>query len=138
MNHKEILQKYMGNRVDSDWSYWYQCVDWIRVYSAMRGRDIPNRWDAVVLWTKWLWPKWKRVLPSKINYPSEGDVVVWDKSFGGWYGHIAIANAFCNPLVLRTTDQNAKTGNWSGLGWDSISPYFRSYKWVMCWYKYIG
>lgn len=52
MTHKEILKMYMGKRVDTDGSYGYQCVDWIRFYSVLREREIPNRGDAIILGTK--------------------------------------------------------------------------------------
>ena len=136
MNHKDILKKHMWWRVDVDKAYWYQCVDWIRMYSTYRGREIPNRWNAIDLWEKWLGKDWKKIPKSLLNYPSEGDVVVWDKTWWGWYGHIAICWKFCNPLVLRTVDQNAGSGSGDGLGKNSISPFFRGYKWVVWWFHY--
>lgn len=137
MNHKEILKKHMWDRVDVDKAYWYQCVDWIRMYSTYRSREIPTRGNAIDLWNKWLWPKWKKVVKTTLNYPSEWDIVIWGTTFGWWYWHIAIANWLCNPIILRTTDQNAWSWNWNWLGWNSISPFFRTYKWVLGWYKYI-
>lgn len=136
--HNTILKRYMWFRIDYDDAYNYQCVDWIKEYSSLRSRPITSFGNAYALWEKWLGDKWQKIVSSPGNFPSEGDVVIWSKSWGGWYGHIAIANKFCNPLVLRTTDQNA--GNWNGdwLGWNSISPFFRSYSWVVGWFKYIG
>lgn len=138
MNHKEILAQYTWKSYDNDWAYWNQCVDWIKWYSKLRGREITTRGNAFDLWNKWLWPKWKKIPKTALNYPSEWDVVIWGTSWGGWYWHIAIANSMCNPAVLRTTDQNAGTGNWDWKGKNAISPFFRSYKWVVGWFTYIG
>lgn len=135
--HNAILKKHMGLRVDYDNAYEYQCVDWIREYSTLRGRPITSYGHAYSLWEKWLGKNWKKVEKTALNAPSEWDVVIWDTSWGGGYWHIAIANKFCNPLVLRTTDQNAWSWNGDWLWKNSISPFFRSYKWVVGWYKWI-
>lgn len=137
MNHKEILKKHMWDRVDTDNAYWYQCVDWIRMYSTYRGREITTRGNAFELWNKWLGKDWKKIPKTALNYPSEGDVVIWGTTWGWWYWHIAIAWKFCNPVVLRTTDQNAGSGNWDWKGKNSISPFFRSYSGVVGWYTYL-
>ena len=136
--HNTILKRYMWTRVDYDKAYEYQCVDWIKEYSALRSRSITSFGDAYSLWQSGLGSKWQKVVSSPGNYPSEGDVVCWGPSWGKWFGHIAIANKFCNPLVLRTTDQNAWNWNWNWLGDNAISPFFRSYSGVVGWFKYIG
>jgi len=137
MNHKEILKLWIGKQVDLDRSYWFQCVDWVRAYSNERFRDIPTRGNAFELWNKWLGKDWKKIVKTPLNYPSEGDVVIWGTTWGGWYWHIAIAWKFCNPLVLRTTDQNAGSWNWDWKGKNAITPFFRSYSGVVGWYTYI-
>lgn len=136
MNHKEILKKHMWDRVDYDWAYNFQCVDWIKWYSNLRSREITTRGNAFELWNKWLGKDWKKIVKTALNYPSEGDVVIWGTTWGGWYWHIAICNRFCNPLILRTTDQNA--GSWNGdwKGKNAITPFFRSYRGVVGWYTF--
>lgn len=136
MYHKEIIKYYLGKNADADWSYWYQCVDWVRIYSALRNREITTRGNAFELWNKWLGKDWKKIVKTPLNYPSEGDVVIWGTSWGGWYWHIAICNRFCNPAVLRTTDQNAGSGNWDWKGKNAITPFFRTYSGVVGWYTY--
>lgn len=137
MNHKEILKKHIWWRVDVDKAYWYQCVDWIRMYSNYLWREITTRWSAFELWNKWLWSRWKKIKKTTFNFPSEGDIVIWDTTWGWWYWHIAICNRFCNALVLRTVDQNWWDGSWNWLWKNAISPFFRSYKWVIGWYTYL-
>lgn len=136
--HNTIIKKYMGGRVDYDNVYDYQCVDWIREYNSLRSRPITKHGNAYQLWTVWLWDNWKMVVKTTLNAPSEWDVVIWGTTLGKWFWHIAIANRFCNPMVLRTTDQNAGNGNWDWLWKNSITPFFRSYKWVVGWYTWIG
>ena len=138
MTHNEIMKQWVGKRVDFDWAYWYQCVDWVKKYCQLRDRKITTYGNAIDLWNKWLGAKWVRIVSSPGNFPSEGDIVIWNKNWGGGYWHIAVANRFCNPLVLRTTDQNAGSGNGDGLKKNAISPFFRSYSGVIGWYKYIG
>lgn len=136
MNHNEIMKEYIWKSVDTDKSYWAQCVDFIRLYSDLRWRNITTRGNAFELWNKWLGKDWRKVVKTPGGYPSEWDVVIWGTTWGGWYWHIAIANKFCNPLVLRTTDQNAGSGNWDWRGKNSITPFFRSYSGVVGWYTY--
>lgn len=136
MNHKEIMQHYIWNRVNLDSAFWYQCVDWIRAYTSLRSRYITNRGNAIYLWNNWLGNNWKKVKSTYWNYPSEWDIVFFGTTWGK-FGHTAVCNKFCNPMVLRTTDQNA--GNWNGdwLGKNAILPFFRTYKWVVGWYTWI-
>lgn len=136
MNHKEILKKHMWDRVDVDKAYWYQCTDWVRMYSLYRWRYITTRGNAIYLWDKWLGSNWKKVVKTPLNYPLEWDLVFWGTTWGKWYWHVAIANKFCNPMVLRTTDQNAGTGNWDWLGKNAINPFFRSYSGVVWWFRF--
>ena len=135
--HNTILKKYIGNRVDYDNAYNYQCVDWIKEYSSLRSRPIKSFWNAYELWNKWLGNNWQKIVKTTFNAPSEWDIVIWDTSWGGWYWHIAVCWKFCNPLVLRTVDQNAWSWNGDWLWKNSITPFFRSYKWVKGWYRYI-
>lgn len=136
--HNIILKKYVWYRVDYDKAFNYQCVDWVREYSVLRWRSITNFGNAYQLWQKWLGPKWKRVPMTALGYPSEWDVVIWGPTWGGGYGHIAIVNKFCNPVVLRSVDQNAWSGNGDWLGKNSISNCFRGYSGVVGWFEYIG
>lgn len=137
MDHKTIIKLYTWKSYDNDWVYWKQCVDWIKWYSKLRWRKITTRGNAFDFWNNWLGKDWKRIEKTPFNYPSEWDVVIWGTTWGGWFGHIAIANWLCNPLVLRTTDQNAGSGNWDWKGKNAITPFFRSYRWVVGWYTYI-
>jgi len=50
--HNTILKKYIGTCVDFDHAYNYQCVDWIKEYSSLRGRPITSFGNAYQLWEK--------------------------------------------------------------------------------------
>lgn len=136
MTHTEILKDYMWSRVDYDWKYNFQCVDWIKLYSKKRWRRITTSGNAIDFWSKWLGKDWKKIKNTTWWYPSEWDVVIWWDTWWWGYWHIAIANRFCNPMVLRTTDQNAGSGNWDWLWTNSISPFFRWYSGILGWYTY--
>lgn len=135
MNHREILKKHMWDRVDVDKAYWYQCIDWVRMYSLYRARNITTRWNAIDLWNKWLGKDWKKIVKTPFNYPSEGDVVFF---WGTTYGHVWIGNRFCNPLLLRMTDQNWWDGSGNWIWNNAIKARFRNYKNCLWWYEYIG
>ncbi len=136
--HKAIVKKYMYDRIDFDKAYRYQCVDWIKEYSTLRNRPIVNYGSAFKLWEKGLWKNYTRVISTPGNFPEEWDIVFWGPTWGGWFGHTAIANKFCNPLLLRTIDQNAWSGNGDGLEKNSINPFFRTYSGVVGWFKWVG
>ena len=137
--HNSLLKKYIGNRVDVDSKFWYQCVDWVRAYNNSRKRPITNYGNAIDLWIRGLWPKWQRVEKKDFNSPSEGDVICWGTTWWEWYGHIAIANAYCLPAgVMRYVDQNGWKGTGSGLGDDAIQNRWGTYSWVLGWFKWRG
>ena len=140
MKHSEVLKKWIWNRYQENDKYKYQCLAWVKKYCEEMDRPIWSFWWAAYNWWVTWKPfnnKWKKIPKTPLNYPSEGDVVIWGTTWGGWCWHIAIAWKFCNPMVLRTTDQNA--GNWNGdwLGKNAILPFFRSYKWVLGWYTWV-
>jgi len=141
MKHSEILKKWIWKRYQENDKYKYQCISWVKKYCEEMWRPIGtfggSAYDWWVTWKPFN-KNWKKVVKTPLNYPLEWDLVFWGTTWGKWYWHVAIANKFCNPMVLRTTDQNAGTGNWDWLGKNAINPFFRSYKWVVGWYTWIG
>lgn len=118
------------------YKWWAQCVSFIQFYAKQRGWAITKRGNAIDLWKSWLWPRWKRIESKPTNMPQEGDIVVWNEKWWGWYGHIAVANKLCSPMTLRTVDQNAWSGNGDGLGKNAINSFFRTYSGVLWWFHY--
>lgn len=137
MNHKQFLNKWIGRKYQESPELGYQCVSLIKLYCNERGFPIRSfGWSAINWWNTGcpFNDRWERVEKTMIGYPKEWDIVF----FSGWeYGHVAIANKFCNPAVLRTIDQNAYTWNGKWEWKDAITPYFRGYSNVLGWYTLI-
>ncbi len=52
MTHNEIMKQWIGKRIDMDGAYRYQCVDWVKKYTSLRGRRITTNGNAYDLWKK--------------------------------------------------------------------------------------
>lgn len=131
MNHKETTKKWYWKKYRETVALGYQCVAWAKKYCAERWYPIKWFWGSAIQW--WItWSPfdntWERIESTPFNYPSEGDIVFWANPP---YGHVWVANNFCNPVVLRCSDQN---GGWNE---ESIQPRWLSYKNVLWWYHKI-
>lgn len=139
--HNDIIREWTGKRVDNDGyplNGKYQCQDWNRFYNNLRKRPITTYADAYDMYMKWLGDNWIKIEKAPLNYPQEWDVIFWGKSWGGGYGHVAIANKYCNPVLLRGSEQNGWRGSGTGLWDDAIRNFWRNYDWVVWWYRWIG
>ena len=136
--HNDIIREWNGKRIDYDGAYGYQCVDWVRKYSTLRGRYIPVFGNAFALWGKNWGSHWQKIQYDGHNAPQEGDIIIWDKSWGGGFGHIAVANAYCDEKNLRYTDQNGGRGSAKGIGVDAITNRFGDYRGVVGWFRWVG
>lgn len=133
MTHLEVLKKWIGENHWENEKLGYQCVAWVKLYCQERG--YPIKWFGGSAWKWWqTWSPfdntWKRVLKTPLNAPSEWDIIFWDEwRCKNW--HVAVANKFCNPLVLRYSDQN-----WT---WreDKIQNRFSWYSHVVGWFTKI-
>lgn len=129
MTHLETLKKWIGKTYAETPQLGFQCVAWAKKYCQERG--YPIKWFGGSAWKGWqTWSPfdntWKRVVKTPLNAPSEWDIIFWDE----WrckYGHVAVANKFCNLWLLRYTDQNG-TGKQ-----DKIQARFSTYKNVVGW-----
>ena len=90
---------------------------------------MPFGWSAWNGWVTWkpFDKNWVRVEKTALNYPKEWDIIFWSEKRCK-DAHVAIANKFCNPLLLRYSDQN---GTWHE---DKIQPRWSDYKNVVGWY----
>ena len=130
MKHAEVTKKWYWYNVDYDGSFWFQCVDWVRQYCKERWYPIESFLGSAIMWWDTWHPfdkTWKRIEYTWLNSPSEGDIIFWSEKRCK-YGHTAVANRFCNPFLLRYSDQN---GTWNG---DVIQPRWSSYKNMLWWY----
>ena len=133
MNHKEILAKWVGKNYAESPELWYQCVWWVKKYYQEKDIWLNSFWGSAI--TGWITEspfgrEWKKVKYTWFNSPSEWDVIFWSEARCK-FGHTAIANKFCNPLVLRYSDQN---GLWR---WDKIQNRWGTYKNVLWWFTRI-
>lgn len=131
MNHSEAVEKWRWkNYIETGMKKW-ECVAWAKKYCKERGFPIKSfGWSAISGWT-WV-PfsgKWKRISKTKMNYPPEWALVFWSEDRCK-YGHVAVASKFCNPALLRCTDQNG-----TGKG-DPIQPRWYTYSSVLGWWVY--
>lgn len=133
MNHTEVTQKWYWERVRETIKLGFQCVAWPKLYCSLRGYPIKAfGWSAIKWWdTGSPFDKtWERILPTAFNSPQEGDIIFWSEArCKDW--HVAVANKFCNPSLLRYSDQNG-TGNE-----DRIQPRWSTYRHVLGWFHRI-
>jgi len=129
MNHNEFNKKWIGKQKDFDWSYWVQCVDWVRFYWKELWLNIGAfGWSAINGWNTFcpFGKEWKRVEYKPWMYPRQWDILFWSENRCK-DGHTWIANKFCNANVLRYTDQNG-----TGHG-DPFTARFTDFKHLLWW-----
>jgi hypothetical protein len=96
----------IGQYLDQDGAYGYQCVDLIRYYYNYLGVS-PVSGHGKDYATNSLPNGWKRY---EWQVPSAGDIAIWNSSQGGGYGHVAIVIS-ADQNSLTTIDQNWPTGS---------------------------
>ena len=96
MTLKEFTQKYVGQKVDYDGQYGFQCVDLFRQY-CKDVLNIPHTGGVVgakELYTRYeqmpLEQKYFERLPYPDSKPQRGDVVIFGATASNAYGHVAI------------------------------------------------
>lgn len=124
MNYDGFLQKWLGQSIDWDNLYGFQCVDEIAQYCVENGMPIAyaNAKD---------WANnpalqgafdWTDNNPNDFNQiPNRGDIIVWSGSLpdSGGYGHIAIWDMVTGPGAFQSLDQN----------WGGAYVHFQSHNW---------
>lgn len=125
MNYLQFRNQYLNKKVDFDGWYGAQCVDLVQFYNRdVAGGKFIGGANAKDMYG--FQPEkynWVRNTPSGV--PPQGAVIVYDKSRGGGYGHIAIVDS-ANTSVVNILSQNMPYGsgsilvqtNYSGvIGW---------------------
>jgi hypothetical protein len=111
----------LGKRVDYDGSYGAQCVDLMRAWVAEMGFPQPGAVKgAADFWGGYesdrkLSENFQRV-PNVCyaDFPEPGDIVLWDKSMGGGYGHVAVClSADTKAIEVLEQDGTADGGRGS-------------------------
>ena len=130
MTHNEVMKKWIWKWYAETMKLGFQCVAWVKKYCSEMGYPIRSFWGSAI--NGWLTGSpfdlsWRKVKYTWFNSPSEWDIIFWSEGRVR-DGHVAVANKFCNLLVLRYTDQN---GGWNE---ESIQPRFTWYRNVLGWY----
>ena len=128
----QIINKYIGKRVDYNYDKSYQCVDFVKQYVLEQYWVTLNPFGPSAL-TGWnsgspFNSSWKRVVYTQWTFPEVGDIVFLDKTYGNKYGHVCVADANCNQSVLNIIEQNAWDGLGSWLGWNAVTRRSIKYK----------
>lgn len=89
----EFIKNYEGKQIDYDKAFGSQCVDLFRQYSkevlgisehtgsVTGAKDLYLNYDKMPLMVKYF---------QKVYNPQKGDVVIFDRTSGNEYGHVAL------------------------------------------------
>lgn len=128
MTLQQFIQKYQNTRLDLDGfpkGSEYQCWDLAQAWFNELGLDywLICKWSGGV---KDIWEhrfelfdenEWEFEQNERLTVPYPGDIVVWNGTMGGGYGHIGIVvNATVS--TLNVLEQNAGQGDGDGLNGD--------------------
>lgn len=146
MNLQQYIEKWSGKKVDFDGHYGYQCVDLVRSFC----REVlwvslwPSGGSAKTMWANkhgTFNNKWKKVVnnpkdPKQV--PAPWDIIFWI----GWkyskWGHVWIVDEwFLWANKIDILDQNNGTGNWDGMGKNSIWVRQYTYDNIAGWFTYL-
>ena len=98
-------QQYEGQAIDFDGAYGFQCFDLVNRFSVDNGykqftglyaSDIFGQQSGNYSW----------VTNSPTGIPPTNSVVVWNRNYGGGYGHTAIATGTGDTNWFESLDQN--------------------------------
>lgn len=129
VNYIESMQ---WKRVDYDWAYAFQCIDWaqkyISVVHAKNIRQIGSAWNWRRTWKWFEW--WSRRKPWITTPPPlPGDIIFMDISWHTKW-HVWVVVSATDQYVI-VSEQNWAGGNGQWLGWDSIKLHKRYYNVVL-------
>lgn len=125
MTFDEYKKEREWKRVRESVSLGYQCVASVKHFADLvHGHTLWSfSWSAIKCWMNGSWFKglpYARVDYLKGRIPNRGDIVFFSVTKDNPHWHVAIAGT-CTSDTLRVIEQNAETGNWSGVWWDAIS-----------------
>lgn len=92
MTFDEFISKYDGKGIDFDGELGNQCMDLYRAYvkEVLNFPQSEPVKGAADVWDKYLMGYYTRINNSPDGIPQKGDIVIWGRSSGLPYGHIAI------------------------------------------------
>lgn len=132
MTFDEYKKDREGKRIDYDNAFGWQCVDLARHFTDLvHGHKINTfSWSAIrgrQTWSPFKGKPYVRVEYLRGRIPNRGDIVFFSATKDNEYWHVAIAWT-SEKDTLRVIEQNAVTGNGSGLWGDAIT--VRNYPYI--------
>lgn len=109
------FNKWLGKRVDFDWRYANQCVDWIKQFASDVNAPITTYGNATDYIRVWLWPNWKIVWDNPVIWD------IWIQPKRKWlpYGHIFVVYSVLNK-AMTVIEQNR---DWKAYAWNNPKNY---------------
>ncbi|MEK0326789.1 MAG: CHAP domain-containing protein [Nitrosopumilus sp.] len=92
MTLDQLIKKYDGEHVDYDYAFGPQCMDLYRKY-VEEVLVLPQSISvegAKEVWKTYPDDVYDRFINTPKAVPKKGDIIIWDKSVGKGFGHIAI------------------------------------------------
>lgn len=121
MNFTQFENKWLGQIVDYDHVYGYQCVDLILEYIyECYGIASGVTGNAIDYWNNPSAPLLEKFDKISGSDAQQGDIVVFNGLAGNPDGHIGIATGNINATDVEVLEQNGADGNGSGQGGDAI------------------
>jgi CHAP domain len=142
------IKTYTGTRIDID-SFpkggVYQCVDYsqffIQDFGGLAYKIMLKSGGAKDYFEDFprsgVRPEWNaEKIPNEAdNYPLAGDVVIYNASWGGGYGHVGIALDGCTSQKLIISEQNNGQGDGDGRNGDEVKTRTGNYTGVLGWIR---
>lgn len=124
---ENFKNQWLGQRIDYDHVYGYQCVDLILQYIYECFGLGSGVWgNAIDYWTKTSAPLLTKFNREATSDARQGDIVILNGLPGNPYGHIGIATGNITATTVEILEQNGSTGGGSGTGGDAIRTRFIS------------
>jgi len=120
MAYTNFKSRWLGQRIDYDHVYAYQCVDLILIYIKEEFGIASGVWgNAIDYWTRPSAPLLSKFSLVSGSDAQPGDIVVLNGLAGNPYGHIGICDS-ANATVINILEQNG-AGSGTGTGRDAIT-----------------
>lgn len=110
MTTQEFFNQYNGKGVDFDGYYGFQCMDLAEQYN----KDVVGAprlgGNAADVWDHYPTDKYDKIANTPNNAPQLGDIIIWGRTVGGGFGHIAIVQT-ATISSFTSMDQNWPAGS---------------------------
>ena len=113
MKIDEFFSAYNYKPIDYDGAYGFQCMDLYHKYVSLvlPGYPHPSQPGAAWIWDTYDPKYYDRIVNTPLAIPQKGDILIWGKSAGGGYGHVAVYSSG-NLFNFVSFDQNWPNGSY--------------------------